>query len=60
VNKGGLWIITDVFKWSAGAFMLVQQGDKRPLFGLRNAKAVRARLKKSPLGHPLGATSHKP
>jgi hypothetical protein len=43
---------TDVFKWSAGAFTLVQQGDKRPLFGLRNAKAVRARLKKIPLAHP--------
>ena len=37
---------TDIFKWSEGAFTLVKQNDKRPLFGLRNAKAVRARLKK--------------
>lgn len=47
---------TDIFKWSAGAFTLVKQDDKRPLFGLRNAKAVRARLKKILLGHAGGVT----
>jgi hypothetical protein len=41
---------TDIFKWSAGAFTLLEQNDKRPLFGLRNAKAVRASLKKIQLG----------
>jgi hypothetical protein len=48
---------TEIFKWSEGAFTLVEQGDKRPLFGLRNAKAVRARLKKILLGHPAGMTT---
>jgi len=43
---------TDIYKWSSGSFTLVEQGDQRPLFGLRNAKAVRARLKKIRLGHP--------
>ena len=37
---------TDLFKWSGSGFTLVEQGDKRPLYNLRNAKAVRARLKK--------------
>ena len=48
---------TDIFKWSMGAFTLVKQDDKRPLFGLRNAKAVRARLNKILLGNPAGAKS---
>jgi hypothetical protein len=48
---------TDIFKWSVGAFSLVQQSDQRPLDGLRNAKAVRARLKKILLEHPGGITS---
>jgi len=48
---------TDIFKWSAGAFTLKKQADRRPLFGLRNAKAVRARLKEILLGHRAGVTS---
>lgn len=37
---------TDVFKWTGSAFILVRQSDKRPLYDLGDAKAVRARLKK--------------
>ena len=37
---------TDLFKWSGSGFADVHQGDNRPLYNLRNAKAVRARLKK--------------
>lgn len=36
---------TDLFRWSGSAFTLVDQGDRRPLYNLRNARAVRARLK---------------
>jgi hypothetical protein len=37
---------TDLFKWSGSGFVLVRQSDKRPLYNLRDAKTVRARLKK--------------
>jgi hypothetical protein len=47
---------TDIFKWSGGAFILVEQGDDRPLSGLRNAKAVRARLKKMLVNQSSSAT----
>lgn len=45
-ESGKPHVDTDLFKWSGSAFMLVDQGDQRPLYNLRNAKAVRARLKK--------------
>lgn len=38
---------TDLFKWTGSGFALVRQGDKRPLYDLRDAKAVRAKLKKT-------------
>ena len=37
---------TDLFKWSGSAFTLVRQSDKRPLYNLKDAKAVRARLRR--------------
>lgn len=37
---------TDIFKWSRSGFTLMPQSDRRPLYNLRDAKAVRARLKK--------------
>jgi hypothetical protein len=43
---GNPYFDTDIFKWTGTKFTLVEQGDKRPLYGLRNAKAVRARIKK--------------
>jgi len=45
-ESGKPHVDTDLFKWSGSAFVLVDQGDHRPLYNLRNAKAVRARLKK--------------
>lgn len=51
---------TEIFKWSdGGRFSLVEQSDKRPLLGLRNAKAVRARLKNILLSHPAGVTGFR-
>ncbi len=43
---------TDVFKWSGSGFKLLEQSDNRPLYNLRNAAAVRARLKKVHLPQP--------
>ena len=40
---------TDLFKWSGSRFTAVKQSDKRPLYNLRTAKEVRARLKKAPV-----------
>jgi len=37
---------TDLFKWSGSRFTVVKQSDRRPLYNLRTAKAVRDRLKK--------------
>jgi hypothetical protein len=37
---------TDLFKWTGSAFVLMRQSDKRPLYNLPDAKAVRARLKR--------------
>lgn len=36
---------TDLFKWSGTHFAVIKQGDRRPLYNLRDVKAVRARLK---------------
>ena len=53
---------TDLFKWSGSRFTLIEQSDNRPLYNLRDAKAVRAKLKnelkkklkktKGSIGHP--------
>ena len=48
-TAGRSYTDTDIFKWSGTKFRLVKQGDNRPLYNLRTAKAVRAQLKKGKL-----------
>lgn len=49
--------ITTVNKWSGKGFVNVDEDKiEQPLVGLRNAKAVRARLKRMLLNHPASAT----
>jgi hypothetical protein len=51
-DSGRPFTDTDVFKWSGSGFKLLGQSDNRPLYNLRNAAAVRARLKKVHLPQP--------